>query len=112
MLTCPNIQGFDLMTLGASASAVDHEHLNYFNPQSLSRLVGSCGLKVLETLTPGRLDAELVRNKILSGEFDVSNQPALKHILVDEWDKIGKSFQDFLAENNFSSHLWVVAKKL
>jgi len=111
MLTCPNVRGFDIMVLGAGSDSVDVEHLNYFHPASLSHLVVACGLEVLEVLTPGRLDAELVRKKILAGEFDVSAQPFLKRVLVDEWDRLGDTFQQFLADNGLSSHMWIVARK-
>lgn len=111
MLTCPNGQGFDIETLGTTSSTVDHEHLNYFNPQSLAKLLTNCGLEILESFTPGKLDADLVRNKILSGEFDVSSQPFLKKILVDEWKQLGAAFQEFLMQQGLSSNMWIVARK-
>lgn len=110
VLSCPNGQGFDIQTLGMLSNAVDHEHLNYFNPLSLTRLLDSIGFKVLESFTPGKLDAELVRNKILSGEFDVSRQPFLKRVLIDEWEQLGQEFQDFLIRNGMSSNMWIVAQ--
>ena len=111
MLTCPNGQGFDIETLGNLSSTVDHEHLNYFNPKSLGGLLSHCGLEILESFTPGRLDAELVRNKILSGEFDVTNKPFLKTVLIDGWEQHGRAFQEFLVQQGLSSNLWVVARK-
>ena len=110
ILTCPNGQGFDVETLGTASNTVDHEHLNYFNPGSLGKLLTICGLEVLESFTPGKLDAELVRNKILTGEFDVSTQPFLKKILVDNWEQLGHSFQEFLMQHGLSSNMWVVAR--
>ena len=65
----------------------------------------------MEVLTPGKLDAELVRKKILTGELDVSLQPFLNQILVDEWERVGDSLQQFLADNMLSSHMWLVARK-
>ena len=111
VITCPNVTGFDILVLQDLSSSVDTEHMNYFHPASLSYLVEQCGFEVLEVLTPGKLDAELVRNKILSGEFNVSAQPFLKHILIDDWEGTGDSFQKFLAENMLSSHMWLVARK-
>lgn len=111
MLACPNGQGFDIETLGTASNTVDHEHLNYFNPKSLSGLLAQRGLEILESFTPGKLDADLVRNKILAGEFDVSKQPFLKRILVDEWEHLGDPFQDFLIQQGLSSNMWVVARK-
>lgn len=111
LLTCPNGKGFDIETLGVLSNSVDVEHLNYFNPQSLAGLIMKCGLHILECFTPGKLDAELIKNKILSGEFSLKNQSFLKIVLVDEWDKFGKSFQDYLVQQGLSSNLWIVAQK-
>lgn len=111
ILTCPNVQGFEISVLQKLSTSVDVEHLNYFNPSSLSHIVHECNLEVLELSTPGELDAELVRKKVLSGEFDISSQSFLKHVLIDDWDRLGIPFQKFLADNNLSSHMWLVAKK-
>jgi len=111
ILACPNVRGFDITVLQALSDSVDHEHLNYFHPASLSHLVTQCGFEVLEALTPGKLDAELVRKKILTGELDVSSRLFLEQVLVDEWERVGDNFQRFLADNLLSSHMWVIARK-
>jgi 2-polyprenyl-3-methyl-5-hydroxy-6-metoxy-1,4-benzoquinol methylase len=111
IVTCPNVKGFDILTLRELSSSVDHEHLNYFNPDSLSLLAARCGLTPVESLTPGQLDAELVRKAILKGEFDASSQPFLKRVLIDKWDELGEPFQQFLASHRLSSHQWLVARK-
>ena len=110
VLSCPNGLGFETMALGQAADTFDVEHLNYFNPASLSELLKACGLEVLETMTPGELDAELVRKKVLAGEARLDNR-FLRKILVDDWEKLGLPFQRFLADNNLSSHMWIVARK-
>lgn len=110
VLSCPNFEGFDISTLREKSNSVDHEHLNYFNPSSLRLLLEKCGFAVLEVITPGLLDADIVRNKVLAGEYDLSEQPFLHHILIDRWTEIGGEFQDFLAKNNLSSHLWIVSR--
>ena len=110
VVTCPNVKGFDVMTLAERSETVDNEHLNLFHPRSLAALAEECGLEVLETLTPGMLDAELVRKKALGGEFDLGEQPFLQHVLIDEWDRLGGAFQRFLADNGLSSHMWLVAR--
>lgn len=111
VLTCPNGQGFDIEALGAASSSVDHEHLNYFNPTSLSRLLASCGMDILESFTPGKLDAELVRNAVLTGDASLDDQPLLQRLLIEEWERHGAAFQQFLIERGLSSNLWVVARK-
>ncbi len=111
VLSCPNGQGFDIALLGSVSLAIDPEHVNLFNPRSLPLLVESCGFQVLEVSTPGRLDAEFVRTAILEGKFDVSFDPFLKRVLVDEWDRLGWPFQQFLAEHGLSSHMWMAARR-
>lgn len=111
VVSCPNGKGFDISVLGAISLAIDPEHVNLFNPQSLSRLVESCGFDVMEVSTPGRLDAEFVRTAIVEGSFDVSNQPFLKRVLMDDWERLGWPFQQFLAENGLSAHMWLAARK-
>ena len=111
LVTCPNGQGFDITTLREVSLAIDAEHVNLFNPTSLRQLVESCRFQVLEVSTPGRLDAEFVHDAIAQGKFDVSGTPFLQRILVDEWDRLGWPFQQFLAENGLSSHMWLAAVK-
>lgn len=109
VLTCPNGLGFDVAVLGPDSLAVDAEHVNLFNPASLSRLVASFGFDVLEVTTPGRLDAELVRDAALKDGRDLG--PFLRRVLLEEWDELGWPFQQFLSAHNLSSHMWLVARK-
>jgi 2-polyprenyl-3-methyl-5-hydroxy-6-metoxy-1,4-benzoquinol methylase len=111
LLTCPNVRGFDIALLQQVSDSVDVEHLNYFHPASLSALVTSCGFEVLEVQTPGKLDVELVRKKVLAGEFTVKSQPFLQRVLIDEWETLGAPFQRFLADSGLSSHMWLAARK-
>jgi SAM-dependent methyltransferase len=112
VLTCPNGEGFDIQALGAVSESVDHEHLNYLSPSSLRHLLTNGGFDVVEVTTPGRLDAELVRNKVQAGEFDLSGQPFLRRVLLDEWERLGDAFQAFLIEHGLSSNMWAVASKV
>lgn len=111
VLSCPNGLGFDIAMLGGKALAVDAEHVNLFNPYSLSRLLAGAGFEVLEASTPGRLDAELVREAALKGEYDLSADPFLSRVLIGEWDRLGWSFQQFLADHGLSSHMWIAARR-
>jgi 2-polyprenyl-3-methyl-5-hydroxy-6-metoxy-1,4-benzoquinol methylase len=112
VLSCPNGLGFDIAMLGEKALAVDAEHVNLFNPQSLTGLLQRSGFAVLEASTPGRLDAELVREAALKGEIDLGTDPFLKRVLLEEWDALGWPFQQFLAANNLSSHMWIAARRI
>lgn len=109
VLTCPNGLGFDVAMLGPKALAVDVEHVNLFNPESLSGLLERSGFTVLEVSTPGRLDAELVRDAALKGEVELD--PFLRRVLLDQWVELGWPFQQFLATHKLSSHMWLVARR-
>lgn len=111
MLTCPNVKGFDVVTLREKSSAVDHEHVNLFHPESLATLLTACGFVVIEKQTPGQLDAELVRKRVVSGEFSLEHEPFLQRVLIDEWERLGEKFQTFLSENLLSSNMLLVAQK-
>lgn len=111
ILSCPNGKGFDIRMLREKSSTVDVEHINLFNPASLTLLLESNGFEILSCQTPGRLDAELVRNALLAGDLDSATQPFLSQILLDDWEEVGPAFQDFLADNRLSSHMLLAARK-
>jgi 2-polyprenyl-3-methyl-5-hydroxy-6-metoxy-1,4-benzoquinol methylase len=111
VVSCPNIRGFGIAELGVASGSVDHEHLNYFHPASLAGLLEARGFTVLESLTPGRLDADLVRQAAARGEVDLADRPLLQEILQRRWEELGEPFQDFLARHGLSSHLWMVARR-
>ena len=111
-LSCTNALGFDILTLGATSPAIDGEHLNLFNPNSLTTLLGRCGFEVAEIETPGNLDVDIVRDAALKGELDLTGQRLLKQILIDDWERCGRPFQDFLSQNRLSSHMWCVARRI
>ena len=112
-ITAPNIKGFDLLILkDKSDNTTAPDHLNYFHPKSIKILLERCGFKVLNIQTPGKLDAELIRNKVKQGIISLDEQPFLKRILIDEWENYSDSFQKWLADNELSSHMQVVARKI
>ncbi len=113
IITTPNSKGFDLLVAGQTAASLDGpNHMNSFNAQSLSTLLEHSGFEIVEITTPGKLDAEIVRKNILSGKLDISNCPFLKQVLIDEWERLGGAFQNFLSENALSGHMWAVARKV
>lgn len=109
VLSCPNGRGFDIQFLGAASQAIDPEHVNLFNPDSLGLLVASAGFEIVEVSTPGRLDVELAHDAIASGAAATPSDPILRRVLVDEYDRLAWPFQQFLAEHRLSSHMWLAA---
>jgi 2-polyprenyl-3-methyl-5-hydroxy-6-metoxy-1,4-benzoquinol methylase len=111
VLSCPNVRGFDVAALGTRSATFQHTHLNYFHPDSLAQLMERCGMTVLDVQTPGQLDADLVRKRALAGDLDLGDAPFLQEVLVRRWTELGGPFQEFLAKNRLSSHLWIVAQR-
>ncbi len=58
------------------------------------------------------LDADLVKNKILYGEFDIKTQSLLKRILIVSRAFPGAVLQEFLMQHEISSNMWVIVRKL
>ena len=112
MFTCPNGAGFDTMLLQSFSQAVDTEHVNLFNTQSIATLLSRCGFEILSIETPGRLDVDLVRRAVLAGEFDITDQPFLQELLVNRFDELGMPFQQFLVQHGLSGNMRVFARKL
>ena len=111
VLSCPNGLGYDIAMLGAGSQAVDAEHVNLFNPASLAALLERNGFDVVETTTPGRLDAEIVRDAVLADPGAVKLDAIMRRVLIDEWDSLGWPFQQFIAANGLSSHMWIAARR-
>ena len=65
---------------------------------------------MLERLTPGKLDAELVRKHVLSGALSLDQQPFLRQVLIDDWERVGPAFQEFLAGAGLSSNMWLMGR--
>ena len=110
ILSCPNGLGFDIAMLGPRSQSVDAEHVNLFNPVSLGLLLDAAGFDVVEAGTPGRLDAEIVRDVLLKDDAGAMPDPFLRRVLIDDWETLGWPFQQFLAANGLSSHMWVAAR--
>lgn len=110
-VTCPNQFGFDIQTLGIDSLSFDVEHVNMFNPASLTRLFEDSGFSVLECTTPGEMDASIVRDAVIAGRHSLGREPFLREVLVSQWDRLGAPFQAFLKANGLSSHMWLVAIK-
>jgi 2-polyprenyl-3-methyl-5-hydroxy-6-metoxy-1,4-benzoquinol methylase len=107
VMSTVNIKGFDLSVLGPlSENIVAPIHLNYFHPESMKKFLELNGFSILELSTPGKMDTEIVREKIKIGIN-------LSSFFIDLLNNssISANFQKFISENNLSSHMVVVARK-
>jgi 2-polyprenyl-3-methyl-5-hydroxy-6-metoxy-1,4-benzoquinol methylase len=110
MVSCPNIQGFDTLVLGARSDTVDHEHLNYYSPASLRLLAERVGFERVSVTTPGRLDVEIIATALREGLLSaVELGPFLSKVVTAP--SLGAAFQQFLAGSGLSSSMLLVARK-
>lgn len=112
ILTTPNVLGFDLQVLGKYSDHLSGpNHLNYFHPESLSTLMERSGFKMVEILTPGKLDVDVVRQKLQRSPKRIKVDPWIGHVLWECGEKTVSNLQDFLVKNLLSSHMWVVGRR-
>jgi hypothetical protein len=99
--------GADIQALWEdSKSVMPPHHLNFFNPHSARLLINNIGFETLQITTPGKLDIDIM----------VNNQDKIKDrfwksfiALSNETDR--ESCQQWLSNQGWSSHMWVVCRK-
>ena len=107
----PNGEGFDFKIMKEKTRNVTPpEHLTYFNPHSLGRILTQVGFKALLIETPGILDVEIILKEKLSG-FSLKHKNEYLDYLLEQNDDVLRNFQKFLSENKLSSHLLILAQK-
>lgn len=109
-LTTLNGNGFDIQILWErSKSVAPPHHLNFFNPRSITMLVEKTGFLIEEIATPGELDWDIVEGMIRNEKIDAGR---FCNLLAREGtEKCKKEFQEWIARNNLSSHMRIVARK-
>jgi len=105
------IDGFDLQMLWDKSSQISPpHHINFHSIKGFEKLFQRAGLIDITISTPGMLDVDIVKNYIKSADPNiVKNNRFLSSIFVDQ-DK-SQIFQDFLINNQLSSHAWVMGQK-
>ena len=112
MITCPNMAGFETLVLGADAPAVDHEHINYFNPRSITRLAEMTGFGGIRVVTPGKLDVEIVEEHLRKGVTNEEKIGPFVSELIASGQETKQMFQEFLQAANLSSHMLLTASRI
>lgn len=111
-IACPNGEGFDFKIMKESTvNITPPEHLNYFNPHSITLLLESIGFKVVSLETPGILDVQIVDRAFKLGQIQLSENEYIKSLILNNDKNVLMSFQEFLKLNKLSSHMIAVAKK-
>jgi len=110
LLTTLNSQGFDIQILWEKSKSIfPPQHLNFFNPDSISLLLKSKGFVVEEALTPGKLDWDIVEGMYKNEGVNPGRfwELIAKKASLEAKDKL----QTWISENGFSSHMRILAKK-
>lgn len=104
------IDGFDLQVLWEKSSQISPpHHINFLSVQGFERLFQRAGLADIMVTTPGQLDVDIVRNAAKRDPALLDGQRFLRNLLTDEQN--AAAFQNFLAEQRLSSHVWVIGRK-
>ena len=113
MLSIPNGQGFDFKVLkDKTENITPPEHIQYFNPESIQILLEKIGFKIINISTPGILDVNIIERQIEEKNLNIKqDNEFLDFIFSTNNEKLNNSFQEFLQNNNLSSHMLVFAKK-
>jgi 2-polyprenyl-3-methyl-5-hydroxy-6-metoxy-1,4-benzoquinol methylase len=110
--TCPNGEGLGTLVLKEKAKVVDHEHINYFNPKSIKILLKRNSIDVVEISTPGELDVSLLENYFIENPLLLEDNSFFKYLFLEAGHSVKNNFQEFIRQNNLSSHMWVVGRKI
>jgi len=105
-----NGEGFDIQILWQNSKSISPpHHLNFFNPRSIALLLQETGFSVEEISTPGKLDWDILEGMITNEGVDTGR---FWHLLSRKGtEKAKEQLQEWIMQNNFSSHMRVVAKR-
>ncbi len=110
LMTTLNGEGFDIQLLWENSKSVTPpHHLNFINPQSLSKLLSSVGFILEDCTTPGKLDWDIVEGMITKEKKKVGR---FWEMFASQGTVEAKQeLQDWISKHNMSSHIKVLARK-
>ena len=110
-IATPNGEGFDFRILKEQTKNITPpEHINYFNPHSMTLLLERAGFIPVSIETPGILDVEIIRKEKDSG-YPLKKKNEYLDYLMEQDETVLKNFQEFIANNRLSSHMLAIAQK-
>lgn len=110
IFSTPNVNGYETIILKDKTLTLWFDHIRLYNTYSIKKLLEKNGFEVLEIITPGELDIEIIDKNYRNGIISLDENAALKFIL-DNGKVYKQKFQNYLQKNNLSSHMKVVARK-
>jgi len=105
------IDGFDLKVLWDKSSQISPpHHINFHSIKGFDALFTRAGLSDIQITTPGKLDVDIVKNHIKNNSITAVGLDGrfIQSLLGNE--EKSNLFQNFLAQNQLSSHAWVLGK--
>jgi 2-polyprenyl-3-methyl-5-hydroxy-6-metoxy-1,4-benzoquinol methylase len=107
ILTTLSGMGLDIQTLGQNSKSLSPpHHLNFFNPKSISKLLQKNGFDVIEAITPGKLDVDIIQ-KQRANLKDVFWKNTIDYLNEDELENL----QNTIATLGLSSHMMITSIK-
>ncbi len=101
--------GFDIKVLGVkSKSITPPHHINFCSVEGYELLFLRAGFGNIDIRTPGKLDVEIVAKTLMDDTINLSN---FEKLLLSKRPEILENFQEFLSNNQLSSHCWITAQK-
>jgi len=111
LLTMASCSGFEYQVLGCNAPNINPiNRMNLLTIEALKKCIENAGFELIELSTPGRLDAEVVRQELNSSK-DVEVNPFWKYFFTFRDKHAYSDLQTFLQVNLLSSHVRVAARK-
>lgn len=110
LITTLCIDGFDLQYLWDQSKAISPpHHLNFFSKLGFISLCERVGLERPTITTPGKLDVDIVKKAYQADETLIQDKFIKR--LFHQSQSVLNDYQRFLAANQLSSHIWVMARK-
>lgn len=109
IVTTLGCDGFDIRVLWERSNSISPpHHLNFCSRAGLSALFERAGFTSSAITTPGKLDVDIVRNALAKTQIPLGR---FEDFLLSSDEATLAAFQTFLADNNLSSHHWIVARR-
>lgn len=111
LMTTATSSGFEYQVLGEAAPNINPiNRMNLLSLEAIQKKIKAAGFEILELSTPGRLDAEIVKNT-LANQPNLKIDPFWKYVFKHRGDETVHSLQEFLQLNQLSSHVRIAAQK-
>lgn len=111
LFTTLTISGLDLQVLWEHSKSISPpHHINFMSTEGLERLTKRCGFENVEITTPGKLDVDIIRNA-MDEMPELSVSRFVDYLIRHRGQKTSDQLQEFLQDNNLSSHARVIAYK-